>query len=155
DAGQALPDVFFHQDRRQRTGLGDSSQNRRSPSCHHHLRQRARAGNPVLDLVPARHSMSAKPKPDDPGDLTGIPIRVLIVDDDEAHAQAVAQSLERIGCETTVANSGKRGVALIESENFDVVVTDMKMDEVDGLEILAKTKEELPDAEVIVVTGHG
>ena len=80
---------------------------------------------------------------------------MLIVDDDEAHAQAVAQSLERIGCETTVANSGKRGVSLIESENFDVVVTDMKMDEVDGLEILAKTKKELPDAEVIVVTGHG
>ena len=99
--------------------------------------------------------MNPKPKPDDAGDLSGIPIRVLIVDDDEAHAQAVAQSLERIGCDTTVANSGKRGVSLIESENFDVVVTDMKMDEVDGLEILAKSKEELPDAEVIVVTGHG
>jgi two-component system, NtrC family, response regulator HydG len=99
--------------------------------------------------------MNPKTKSDDPGDLSGIPIHVLIVDDDEAHAQAVAQSLDRIGCDTTVANSGKRGVSLIESENFDVVVTDMKMDEVDGLEILAKTKEELPDAEVIVVTGHG
>ena len=99
--------------------------------------------------------MNPKTKSDDPGDLSGIPIRVLIVDDDEAHATAVAQSLDRIGCDTTVANSGKRGVSLIESENFDVVVTDMKMDEVDGLEILAKTKEELPDAEVIVVTGHG
>jgi two-component system response regulator HydG len=99
-------------------------------------------------------------KPDsakrDPADLSGIPIRVLIVDDDEAHAQAVAQSLERIGCDCTVANSGARGIALIESENdFDVVVTDMKMDEVDGLAILRKSKEELPDAEVIVVTGHG
>jgi two-component system, NtrC family, response regulator HydG len=92
----------------------------------------------------------------DPNDLSGIPIRVLIVDDDEAHAQAVAQSLERIGCDCTVANAGARGIALIESENdFDVVVTDMKMDEVDGLEILRKSKEELPDAEVIVVTGHG
>jgi two-component system response regulator HydG len=91
-----------------------------------------------------------------PADLSGIPIRVLIVDDDEAHAQAVAQSLERIGCGCTVANSGARGIALIESENdFDVVVTDMKMDEVDGLAILRKSKEELPDAEVIVVTGHG
>jgi two-component system response regulator HydG len=99
--------------------------------------------------------MNPKTKTDDPADLSGIPIRVLIVDDDEAHAQAVAQSLGRIACDCTVANSGKRGVALIESENFDVVVTDMKMDDVDGLEILAKTKEELPDAEVIVVTGHG
>ena len=88
-------------------------------------------------------------------DLSNIPIRVLIVDDDEAHAQAVAESLERISCDCTVATSGQRGATMIESENFDVVVTDMKMDEVDGLAILSKTKEELPDAEVIVVTGHG
>jgi two-component system response regulator HydG len=98
-------------------------------------------------------------KPDsaknDPADFSGIPIRVLVVDDDEPHAQAVAQSLERIGCDCTVAGSGPRGIALIESENdFDVVVTDLKMDDVDGLEILRKSKEELPDAEVIVVTGH-
>jgi two-component system, NtrC family, response regulator HydG len=95
-------------------------------------------------------------KSGDPGDLSGIPLRVLIVDDDEAHAQAVAESLERINCDCAVATSGARGIAMIESENdFDVVVTDMKMDEVDGLEILRKSKEELPDAEVIVVTGHG
>jgi two-component system response regulator HydG len=95
-------------------------------------------------------------KSGDANDLSGIPIRVLIVDDDEAHALAVAESLKRINCDCTVATSGARGIALIESENdFDVVVTDMKMDDVDGLEILRKSKEELPDAEVIVVTGHG
>ena len=88
-------------------------------------------------------------------DLSAIPIRVLIVDDDEAHAQAVSESLQRSGSDCTVATSGKHGAALIESENFDVVVTDMKMDDVDGLGILSKTKEELPEAEVIVVTGHG
>ena len=44
---------------------------------------------------------------------------------------------------------------LIEGDMFDVVVTDMRMDEVDGLAILTKAKEELPEAEVIVVTGHG
>ena len=88
-------------------------------------------------------------------DLSAILIRVLIVDDDEAHAQAVAESLERIDCECAVATSGRRGAALIESDNFDVIVTDMKMDDIDGLGILAKAKEELPEAEVIVVTGHG
>ena len=92
---------------------------------------------------------------DDKADLTTIPIRVLIVDDDEAHAQAVAESLERVGCECTVAASGERGASLIESDTFDVVVTDLKMDDVDGLGILSKTKEELPEAEVIVLTGHG
>lgn len=84
------------------------------------------------------------------------PVRVLIVDDDEAHAQAVAESLERQGrYECTVAGSGTRGASLIESDTFDVVITDLKMPDVDGLAILRKTKEELPDAEVILLTGHG
>jgi two-component system, NtrC family, response regulator HydG len=90
----------------------------------------------------------------DPGDLSHIKIHVLIVDDDEAHAQAVAESLERVGYECTVAASGTRAAALIESRNFDVVVTDLMMDDIDGLEILRRTKEELPDAEVILLTGH-
>jgi two-component system, NtrC family, response regulator HydG len=95
------------------------------------------------------------PPDGDTRDLTSIPIRVLIVDDDEPHAEAVAEILGRVGCECTIANSGRRGASLIDGENFDVVVTDLKMDDVDGLEILRKTKEELPEAEVILLTGHG
>jgi len=91
----------------------------------------------------------------DTPDLSTIPIQVLIIDDDEPHAQAVAESLERIGCDCTVANSGIRGSSLIESENFDVIVTDLRMEDVDGIAILRKAKEELPEAEVILLTGHG
>ncbi len=91
--------------------------------------------------------------PDKP-ELPGTGIRVLIVDDDEPHAQAVAESLKRVGYECTVAGSGERGLALIEKENYDAVVTDLRMGEVDGLTLLRKTKEELPDAEVILLTGH-
>jgi len=90
----------------------------------------------------------------EPADLPGIPVRVLIVDDDEPHAEAVAESLERVGYECTVATSGARGVQLIESQEYDVVITDLRMDGVDGLGILQKAKEELPDAEVILLTGH-
>lgn len=89
-----------------------------------------------------------------PIDLPGNAIRVLIVDDDEAHAQAVAESLQRVGYDCTVAGASKRAVQLIESQTFEVIVTDLMMDEVDGLEILRKSKEELPDAEVILLTGH-
>ncbi|MCH7687128.1 MAG: sigma-54-dependent Fis family transcriptional regulator, partial [Planctomycetes bacterium] len=88
-------------------------------------------------------------------DLSTIPIQVLIVDDDEAHAQAVAESLQRVGADCTVAGSGTRGATLIESENFDVIVTDLRMEDVDGLAILRKAKQELPEAEVILLTGHG
>jgi two-component system response regulator HydG len=91
----------------------------------------------------------------DTADLSVIPVRVLIVDDDEGHAQAVADSLERINCDCRVAGSGERGAQLIHAESWDVIVTDLRMGEIDGLEILRQAKEELPDAEVIVLTGHG
>ena len=90
----------------------------------------------------------------DKPELPGTGIRVLIVDDDEAHAQAVAESLERVGYECTVAGSGEKGLSLIEKETYDVVVTDLRMGEIDGLTLLRRTKEELPDAEVILLTGH-
>lgn len=90
----------------------------------------------------------------DTTDLQSIPVRVLVVDDDENHAEAVAESLEPQGYECQVAGSGEKGLARIEAEEFDVVITDLKMGEIDGLELLQKAKEELPDAEVILLTGH-
>src|SRR6478735_440568 len=82
-------------------------------------------------------------------------IRVLVVDDDEPHAEAVAESLERVGYECVVAGSGREGLRLIEEQNFDIVISDLIMDGVGGLEVLAKAKRELPDAEVVILTGHG
>ena len=87
-------------------------------------------------------------------DLSAIAISVLIVDDDDAHAQAVADSLRRINCDCTIANTGQRGIELIEGENFDIIITDLRMQEVDGLAVLNKARQELPEAEVIVLTGH-
>lgn len=97
--------------------------------------------------------MTNGPSKDD-SDLNSIPVRVLIVDDDEAHGEAVGEILTRAGYDCTIAATGQRGATLIESETFDVVVTDLLMDEVDGMEILRKTKAELPNAEVILLTGH-
>ena len=101
--------------------------------------------------------MTDSPRDHDvPDDLapSGPPIRVLVVDDDEPHAQAVAESLERVGYECTTAVSGEDGATRIESDSFDVVVTDLMMGDLDGLALLQKTKEELPNAEVILLTGH-
>jgi two-component system response regulator HydG len=81
-------------------------------------------------------------------------IRVLVVDDDEAHAKAVAESLERVGYDCVVATSGGEGLRLIEEHVFDIVITDLIMEGVDGMEVLAKAKRELPDAEVVILTGH-
>jgi len=81
--------------------------------------------------------------------------RVLIIDNDEPHALAVSESLERVGFECAVATSGTEGARRIEEDTFDLVITDLVMNDLDGLAILARAREALPDAEVILVTGHG
>jgi two-component system response regulator HydG len=80
---------------------------------------------------------------------------VLIIDDDKAHAEAVAESLRRVGYECTIATSGKSGSAKIDNDEYDIILTDLRMPDVDGLSILRKAKETNPDTEVFVITGYG
>jgi two-component system, NtrC family, response regulator HydG len=84
----------------------------------------------------------------------GPPIRVLVVDNDEALARAMEESLAKVGYECVVATSGPEGARKIETDTFDIVVTDLVMNDVDGMEVLARARQALPDAEVILVTGH-
>ncbi|QDU88075.1 DNA-binding transcriptional response regulator [Pirellulimonas nuda] len=86
---------------------------------------------------------------------TGPPIQVLVVDNDPAHAEAMADSLSRVGYQCVVAGSGPEGVEQLERGGFEIVVSDLKMPGVGGLELLEKSKELLPDAQVVLVTGHG
>jgi two-component system response regulator HydG len=81
-------------------------------------------------------------------------LKVLVVDDELPHAETVAETLERIGYECTIAHGGKEGARRIEAEDFDVILTDLKMADVDGLTLLQKAKQEQPGAEVVVITGH-
>jgi two-component system response regulator HydG len=82
-------------------------------------------------------------------------VRVLIVDDDEAHAEALADGLELDGYDCTRAHSGGEGVALLAERSFDVVLTDLVMHDVSGLELLSEARHLQPDAVVLLVTGHG
>jgi two-component system response regulator HydG len=82
-------------------------------------------------------------------------VRVLVVDNDIHHARTVGEGLGRMGYQCTVAGSGAEGARKIEQEVFDVVVTDLMMNDVGGLQILAKAKQASTETEVIVVTGHG
>jgi two-component system response regulator HydG len=82
------------------------------------------------------------------------PLQILVVDDDKTLAQTIAESLERRGHECTVCTTGKAGAAKLESGSFDVVLTDLRMADVDGLAIVEKAKQVLPDAEVFVITGY-
>src|SRR5947207_2649111 len=83
------------------------------------------------------------------------PLRVLIIDDEKPHAEAVAESLARVGYECVIATSGKAGADKIEKEDFDVILTDLRMQDLDGLALLRKAKQALPEAEVVLITGYG
>jgi len=83
------------------------------------------------------------------------PIRVLIIDNDESHAQTVAESLERVGFACQVATSGTQGARMIEDGDYGVIITDLVMNDIDGLGILTRAKRQFPDSEVILMTGHG
>ncbi|MBA4063882.1 MAG: sigma-54-dependent Fis family transcriptional regulator [Isosphaera sp.] len=81
------------------------------------------------------------------------PLRVLVIDDDRALAETIAESLERRGHACAVCTTGKAGVARLEQEPFDVVLTDLRMADLDGLEVVRRCRQARPDAEVFVVTG--
>ena len=81
--------------------------------------------------------------------------KVLIVDDDEGHAEALAEWLEIDGYACTLAHSGEAGIAKLSEETFDAVLTDLKMRDKSGLEVLRESKTLQPDAAVLLITGHG
>ncbi|EMI24872.1 sigma-54-dependent transcriptional regulator [Rhodopirellula europaea] len=98
------------------------------------------------DLTPATDS------PAEPPDRSKY--RLLVVDNEAAHARAMTESLEKVGYVCEVATSGPDAAALIQRETFDIIITDMVMNDVDGMKILALAKERLPECEVVMVTGH-
>ena len=81
-------------------------------------------------------------------------LKLLVVDNEAAHARAMTESLEKVGYHCEVATSGPEAAGLIERETYDIVITDMVMNDVDGMKILALTREKLPESEVVMVTGH-
>jgi two-component system response regulator HydG len=94
------------------------------------------------------------PPPPDDNAVTTASFSVLIVDNDPAHARAMTESLERVGYRCTVATSGPEGKKMLEQNTYDIVITDMVMNDFDGMQMLALAKQLLPDCEVVMVTGH-
>ncbi len=80
--------------------------------------------------------------------------RVLIIDDDVAHGDALAQALERVPCACDAVASGREGLDRLAEQGYDLVVTDLVMSDVDGMEVLVQAKKRHPDTEVILVTGY-
>ncbi len=80
--------------------------------------------------------------------------RILIVDDEPIARENLGYVLRKEGHETVLAENGVRAIQELQDAPFDLVLTDLRMEPVDGLEVLRRAKEISPDIEVIVITGH-
>ena len=81
-------------------------------------------------------------------------LRILIVDDEIINLQNISHYLTRQGYHVQIADNGYTAMELIDSDHFDLVITDLKREGVDGSQVMEYTKQKLPDTEVIIMTGY-
>ena len=84
-----------------------------------------------------------------------LPSKVLLVDDEREFVQTLSERLQLRDMGTAVVFDGKEALSALEEEEPEVMVLDLKMPGIDGLEVLRRVKTEHPNVEVIVLTGHG
>ena len=82
-------------------------------------------------------------------------LRLLFVDDEEELVSAVVERLELRGIDGVGATSGDEALHCLHESSFDVVVLDIKMPGIGGLEVLRTINRRHPDVKVILMTGHG
>ncbi|HAH04995.1 MAG TPA: hypothetical protein DCM05_00495, partial [Elusimicrobia bacterium] len=80
---------------------------------------------------------------------------VLLAEDDSSLRTLLAFELKRLGLEVSAVSGGEQALSAMKARPFDLVVTDLKMGKVDGFAVLDASRRGLPEAQVIVITGHG
>ena len=83
------------------------------------------------------------------------PIRLLLVDDERAFVDVLANRLGRRNIDVTKTYSGSEAIQALRGNDFDVAILDLKMEDMDGIEVLKIFKKMLPSMVVIMLTGHG
>jgi DNA-binding NtrC family response regulator len=83
------------------------------------------------------------------------PIRLLLVDDEKDFVNILSKRIKRRNIDVTKAFSGAEAIQALRAQEFDVVVLDLKMEEMDGIETLKVLKIMDPQLAVIMLTGHG
>ncbi len=79
---------------------------------------------------------------------------ILVVDDEGAIRYSVSKTLQRVGYRVSEAASGEEAIEMVNGQDFDVVLTDIRMPGIDGVELLRRIKDLVPDASVILMTGY-
>ena len=79
---------------------------------------------------------------------------ILVVDDDPALCRAVAETLNKAGYETSMVNGGREALRQLQDEPADVVVTDLFMPEVDGIEVISMLRRVSPSTCIVAMPGY-
>lgn len=82
-------------------------------------------------------------------------IRVLLVDDEVAYANVLAKRMHLRGLSATPTYSGREALTALRKQDYDVAILDLKMEEMDGIELLKIIRKVVPEMRVIILTGHG
>ena len=80
-------------------------------------------------------------------------IRILLAEDDDSMRVYLARALERTGYHVVAVDNGVAAIPLLQSEPFDLLLTDIVMPEMDGIELAQKAAEIVPDIRVMFITG--
>jgi DNA-binding response OmpR family regulator len=82
-------------------------------------------------------------------------IKLLLVDDEEGYVKVLSNRMGKRNIDVTKALSGTEGIQALRKEDFDAAVVDLKMEDMDGIEVLKVFKKMVPAMPVIMLTGHG
>jgi DNA-binding NtrC family response regulator len=82
-------------------------------------------------------------------------VRLLLVDDEQGFVNVLAKRIAKRHIEVRMACSGFEAIQILREERFDVALLDLKMEDMDGIEVLKIFKKMAPKLEVIMLTGHG
>jgi len=85
----------------------------------------------------------------------GKPIRLLFVDDEVGFVDVLKKRLEKRNVQVTPAYGGSEAIRILRRQDFDVALLDLKMEDMDGIEILKIFKKMVPSLPIIMLTGHG
>lgn len=83
------------------------------------------------------------------------PVRLLLVDDEVGYLEVLCKRLKKRDFDVSTAYSGAEAIRAVRDRDFDVAVVDLKMEDMDGIELLKILKQMLPTLQVIMLTGHG
>jgi CheY-like chemotaxis protein len=108
-----------------------------------------------VDEVTVKLGSHYSPPSVNPWDGIQAPPKILLVDDEKEFVHTLSERLKTRNIGSSIAYNGEQALEMLKSETVDVIVLDLMMPGIDGIETLRRVKKHYPGVEVIILTGHG